>query len=791
MGILYGSRRNDRNHWSRNCARYFYIGAAMNLIAGYLERTGFLRVLKLTFLMFYVPVMLLILIPVVATALAQLNLLEAIALIVAGQAALSLSLWYLKLAWSPNKGGGSICQSSAAEECLRGHDGAPPSLLDQINSPSDLRKLDRKQLQQVANEVRLATIDAVSRSGGYLGSSLGVVELSVALHYVFNTPSDKLVWDGGHQTIPHKILTGRRSEMHTAGQRAGLSGFSSRQESVFDTFGAQHSGAAISAALGMAVARDRSGLDHKVVAVVGDGAFSSGMTYEALNNAGAIHSRLIVILNDNDMSVAPLVGAMSAYLARLLSDRTLLKLRDAVKSIASHLPRGVDRALTRVVEHTRTFVTGGTLFEEMGFYYVGPIDGHNLDHLLPILRNVRDADVGDPVLIHVVTQMGKGYAPAKGAEYFGAPKFDAVTGAQVKPKANAPSFTTVFGESLVKEGEKDDKIVAITAAMPSGTGVDCFQKAFPERSFDVGIAEQHAVTFAAGLATEGYKPFCAIYSTFLQRAYDQIINDVALQMLPVRFVIDRGGFVGADGPSHSGTFDIAFLSCLPNFVIMAPANESELVHMVATATTIDDRPSAIRFPRGPGIGISAPDIGVPIEVGRGRIVRQGHKFALLSLGARLAECEKAADFLIQFGWDATVVDARFAKPLDSDLILDIASSHKFVLTIEEGCYGGFGAAVLQLMADRRIIDVRVKTLAIPDKFLGPRTQEDQYRDVGLDASGIIRTIFEMLDLDISKIGTAKPAKIIRPDTQEIFSGALVDEKVTWYRSAINRKWRRP
>ncbi len=518
-------------------------------------------------------------------------------------------------------------------------------LLDKLKTPADLRRLPESDLRAVAEDVRRATIDAVSVTGGHLGSSLGVVELTVALHYVFNTPQDRIIWDVGHQAYPHKILTGRRDRMKTLRQGGGLSGFTKRSESEYDPFGAAHSSTSISAGLGMAVARDLSHGSNNVISVIGDGSMSAGMAYEAMNNAGAKHSRLIVILNDNDMSIAPPVGAMSAYLARLSSGRAYLKLRDAGKMLARHLPKTIDRALTRAVEHARTFVTGGTLFEEMGFYYIGPIDGHNLDHLLPILKNVRDADVGDPVLIHVVTQKGKGYAPAEAADdkYHGVNKFDVVTGAQVKPKANAPSYTKVFGQALVKEGEKDDKIVAITAAMPNGTGVDFFQQAFPDRTFDVGIAEQHAVTFAAGLATEGYKPFCAIYSTFLQRGYDQVVHDVAIQNLPVRFAIDRAGLVGADGATHAGSFDVAFLGILPNFVIMAAADEAELVHMVATAAAYDAGPIALRYPRGDGVGVDMPQFGVPLEIGKGRVVREGDKVAILSLGTRLAEAMKAAD----------------------------------------------------------------------------------------------------------------------------------------------------
>jgi 1-deoxy-D-xylulose-5-phosphate synthase len=621
-------------------------------------------------------------------------------------------------------------------------------LLDKLKTPADLRQLPESDLRAVAEDVRRATIDAVSVTGGHLGSSLGVVELTVALHYVFNTPQDRIIWDVGHQAYPHKILTGRRDRMKTLRQGGGLSGFTKRSESEYDPFGAAHSSTSISAGLGMAVARDLSHGSNNVISVIGDGSMSAGMAYEAMNNAGATHSRLIVILNDNDMSIAPPVGAMSAYLARLTSGRTFLKLRDAGKMVARHLPRTIDRALTRAMEHARTFVTGGTLFEEMGFYYIGPIDGHNLDHLLPILKNVRDADVGDPVLIHVVTQKGKGYAPAEAADdkYHGVNKFDVVTGAQVKPKANAPSYTKVFGQSLVKEGEKDDKIVAITAAMPSGTGVDFFQKAFPDRTFDVGIAEQHAVTFAAGLATEGYKPFCAIYSTFLQRGYDQVVHDVAIQNLPVRFAIDRAGLVGADGATHAGSFDVAFLGILPNFVIMAAADEAELVHMVATAAAYDSGPIALRYPRGDGVGVDMPQFGVPLEIGKGRVVRAGDKVAILSLGTRLAEAEKAADLLAAQGVSTTVADARFAKPLDVELLRRLAATHEVLITVEEGSIGGFGSFVLQQLAEDGFLDkgLRVRAMVLPDVFLDHDKPDALYARAGLDAKGIVAKVFEAL-----------------------------------------------
>ena len=537
-------------------------------------------------------------------------------------------------------------------------------MLDSIKEPRDLKNLSAEQLRELADELRYETISAVAATGGHLGAGLGVVELTVALHYVFDTPTDRLIWDVGHQAYPHKILTGRRDRIRTLRQGGGLSGFTKRAESEYDPFGAAHSSTSISAGLGMAVARDLAGKKHNVISVIGDGAMSAGMAYEAMNNAGARNERLIVILNDNDMSIAPPVGAMSAYLARLGSGHMYLKLRDVGKQLTHHLPKSWDRAITRAVEHARTYVTGGTLFEELGFYYVGPIDGHNLDHLLPVLRNVRDAEIG-PILVHVVTQKGKGYAPAETSadKYHGVVKFDVATGAQAKSKGGAPQYTKVFGESLIKEARKDDKIVAVTAAMPSGTGLDLFEKEFPNRCFDVGIAEQHAVTFCGGLAAEGFKPFATIYSTFLQRAYDQVVHDIAIQRLPVRFAIDRAGLVGADGPTHAGAFDVAYLGCLPGFVLMAAADEAELVHMVATQVAINDRPSALRYPRGEGLGVPMPAEGKALEIGKGRILREGHKVALLSYGARLGECLKAADELAALGLSTTLADARFAKPL--------------------------------------------------------------------------------------------------------------------------------
>ena len=620
-------------------------------------------------------------------------------------------------------------------------------LLDTIRIPSDLRKLPEHQLRQVADELRAETISAVSVTGGHLGAGLGVIELTTALHYVFDTPADRIIWDVGHQAYPHKILTGRRDRIRTLRQGGGLSGFTKRSESEYDPFGAAHSSTSISAGLGMAVARDLSGANTNVIAVIGDGAMSAGMAYEAMNNAGARHERLIVILNDNDMSIAPPVGAMSAYLARLASGKTYLKLRDIGKQLTSRLGKTIDRTVTRAVEHARGFVTGGTLFEELGFYYVGPIDGHNLDHLLPVLKNVRDADFG-PILVHVVTQKGKGYAPAEASadKYHGVVKFDVVTGTQAKAKANAPSYTKVFGESLIKEAAKDDKVVAITAAMPSGTGIDLFEKVYPARTFDVGIAEQHAVTFAAGLATEGYKPFCAIYSTFLQRAYDQVVHDVALQGLPVRFPIDRAGLVGADGATHAGSFDVAYLGCLPGMTIMAAADEAELVHMVATAAAFDEGPIAFRYPRGEGVGVDLPAEGIPLAIGKGRIVREGTRIALLSLGTRLAECLRAAEDLGALGLSTTVSDARFAKPLDLDLVTRLAREHEVLITVEEGSIGGFGSFVLHALSDAGLLDgaCRVRSMVLPDVYLDHDKPEAMYATAGLDAKGIVAKVFEAL-----------------------------------------------
>ncbi len=620
-------------------------------------------------------------------------------------------------------------------------------LLDRVKTPADLRKLSEQDLVQLASELRSELVDAVSVTGGHLGAGLGVIELTVALHYLFNTPQDRLIWDVGHQAYPHKILTGRRDRIRTLRQAGGLSGFTKRAESEYDPFGAAHSSTSISAGLGMAVARDLDGRDNHVIAVIGDGAMSAGMAYEAINNAGARDERLIVILNDNDMSIAPPTGALSAYLARMTSSGTYLYFRDIAKQLAKQLPKSWERRAARVEEYTRHLWQGGAWFEELGFYYIGPIDGHDFNHLLPVLKNVRDAKNG-PILVHVVTKKGKGYAPAEASDdkYHGVAKFNVVTGAQVKPKANAPSYTRVFADSLVAEAEKDKRIVAITAAMPDGTGLDVFGKRFPDRTFDVGIAEQHAVTFAAGLATEGMKPFAAIYSTFLQRGYDQVVHDVAIQRLPVRFAIDRAGFVGADGPTHAGSFDLAYLGCLPDFVIMAAADEAELVHMVATAAAIDDRPSAFRYPRGEGTGVDLPKVGIPLEIGRGRIVREGTKIALLSFGTRLQECLKAADQLAALGLSTTVADARFMKPLDADLIARLAREHEVMIMVEEGSVGGFGSHVLHHLATTGLLDrgLRVRSLVLPDQFIDQDTPALMYERAGLSAPGIVETAFGAL-----------------------------------------------
>ncbi len=628
----------------------------------------------------------------------------------------------------------------------------PRPLLDRLHTPEDLRRLEEHLLPQVADELRAETIDAVSVTGGHLGAGLGVVELTVALHYVFDTPRDRLIWDVGHQAYPHKILTGRRDRIRTLRQGGGLSGFTRRAESEYDPFGAAHSSTSISAGLGMAVARDLSSKPHNVVAVIGDGAMSAGMAYEAMNNAGAMHSRLIVILNDNDMSIAPPVGAMSSYLARLVSGGTYRGLRETVKQVAKHLPTFIYEKAARAEEFARGFWTGGTLFEEMGFYYVGPVDGHNLDHLLPVLKNVRDSESG-PILVHVVTQKGKGYAPAEASadKYHGVVTFDVVTGAQAKPKANAPSYTRVFAESLIREATEDKRIVAVTAAMPSGTGLDLFGRAFPKRTFDVGIAEQHAVTFAAGLASEGYKPFCAIYSTFLQRAYDQVVHDVSIQNLPVRFAIDRAGLVGADGATHAGSFDVAYLGCLPGMVVMAAADEAELVHMVATAAAYDDGPIAFRYPRGEGVGMELPARGIPLAIGRGRVLREGTQVAILSFGTRLAESLQAAEELESRGLSTTVADARFAKPLDVELVARLAREHEVLITIEEGSVGGFGSHVLHFLSNAGLLDgshLKARAMTLPDDYLDHDSPDRQYAKAALDAQAIVTKVFETLGREV-------------------------------------------
>ncbi|MCX8570912.1 MULTISPECIES: 1-deoxy-D-xylulose-5-phosphate synthase [Hyphomicrobiales] len=620
-------------------------------------------------------------------------------------------------------------------------------LLDKVRLPADLRALNEAQLPQLASELRAELIDVVSQTGGHLGAGLGVVELTVALHYVFDTPGDRIIWDVGHQAYPHKILTGRRDRMRTLRQEGGLSGFTKRGESEYDPFGTAHSSTSISAGLGMAVARDLQGGRNNVISVIGDGAMSAGMAYEAMNNAGSLDARLIVILNDNDMSIAPPAGAMSAYLARLASGRTYAGVRELGKKLTSYLGRRVDRAITRAVEHARGFVTGGTLFEEMGFFHIGPIDGHNLEHLIPVLKNVRDNGTG-PVLIHVVTQKGKGYAPAEAAadKYHGVNKFDVITGAQAKAPANAPAYTKVFAESLIQEAREDEKVIAVTAAMPSGTGLDLFGEAFPSRTFDVAIAEQHAVTFAAGLATEGFKPFVAIYSTFLQRAYDQVVHDVAIQKLPVRFPIDRAGFVGADGPTHCGAFDTAYLASLPDFVVMAAADEAELRHMVRTAAEFDEGPISFRYPRGNGVGVDMPARGEVLEIGKGRIVKEGTKVALLSFGTRLKDCLLAAEELGAAGLSTTVADARFAKPLDEELIRRLARSHEVLVMVEEGSVGGFTSQVLDFLARNGLLDsgLKVRPMTLPDRFVDHANPDKMYADAGLDSAGIVRAVFAAL-----------------------------------------------
>jgi 1-deoxy-D-xylulose-5-phosphate synthase len=616
-------------------------------------------------------------------------------------------------------------------------------LLDLISEPADLKQLSEKQLPQLAAELRQETIDAVSITGGHLGAGLGVVELTTALHYVFDTPRDRLIWDVGHQAYPHKILTGRRADMRTLRQPGGLSGFTKRAESPYDPFGAGHSSTSISAGLGMAVARDTNADDHHVIAVIGDGAMSAGMAYEAMNNAGSSNTRMIVVLNDNDMSIAPAVGALSAYLSRLISSKPYRNLRELFKQITERFPRPLEKTARRAEEYARGMMTGGTLFEELGFFYVGPVDGHNLDHLLPVLKNLRDTDMAGPVLLHVVTEKGHGhpFSDASHEKYHAVQKFDVVTGTQSKATSNAPNYTAVFADALIGEAERDQRVCAITAAMPSGTGLDKFAKRFPDRSFDVGIAEQHAVTFAAGLAADGLKPFATIYSTFLQRAYDQIVHDVAIQKLPVRFAIDRAGLVGADGATHAGSFDIGFLGALPGMVVMAAGDEAELVHMVATARAYDDGPIALRYPRGEGVGVSLPEQGQLLEIGKGRIISEGSSVAVLSFGTRLAECIAAAEDLEARGLKTTVADARFAKPLDTDLITQLAHHHEVLITVEEGAIGGFASHVMQFLSLAGLLDhgLKFRPLTLPDQFIDHNQPAVQYSQAGLDCAGIVRT----------------------------------------------------
>ncbi|MDA1089269.1 MAG: 1-deoxy-D-xylulose-5-phosphate synthase [Proteobacteria bacterium] len=621
-------------------------------------------------------------------------------------------------------------------------------LLDKVRAPSDIRDFSISQLKTLANELRNDTVRSVSHTGGHLGASLGVVELTVALHHVFDTPKDRLIWDVGHQCYPHKILTGRRDQMHTLRQGGGLAGFTNRRESEYDPFGAGHSSTSISSGLGMAVASSLGGVDNHVICVIGDGALTAGMAYEAMNNAGSMDARLIVILNDNDMSIALPVGALSAYLSRLISSKPFRSARDLAKDVAKKFPRKIGEAAAKVDEYARGMLTGGTLFEELGFYYVGPIDGHNLDHLLPVLKNIRDDNNRGPVLIHCVTNKGHGYKPAEESadKFHGVSRFDINTGKQEKSHSNVPSYTSVFARALIAEAEADDKIVAITAAMPGGTGIDKFSTHFPDRSFDVGIAEQHAVTFAAGMATEGYKPFCAIYSTFLQRAYDQIVHDVAVQRLPVRFAIDRAGYVGADGCTHAGAFDLAYLCTLPGVVVMAAADELELMHMTATAAAIDDRPSAFRYPRGEGTGIELPARGKVLEIGKGRVLREGSTVAILSLGTRLGEAMAAAEVLAAMGLSTTVADARFAKPLDADLIRRLALEHEVMITVEEGAIGGFAAHVLQFLTNEGLLEngLKIRVMTMPDEFIDHDKPDAQLEMAGLKASHIVANVLAAL-----------------------------------------------
>ena len=621
--------------------------------------------------------------------------------------------------------------------------------LDLVKTPKDLRELKPETLTALAQELRQEVINAVSVTGGHLGAGLGVVELTIALHYVYQTPYDKIIWDVGHQAYPHKIITGRRDRIKTLRQAGGLSGFTKRAESEYDPFGAAHSSTSISAGLGMAVARDLKSEKNHVIAVIGDGAMSAGMAYEAMNNAGAGNSKLLVVLNDNDMSIAPAVGAMSSYLSRLISSTSYRSLRDLAKQLASHLPKQLERTAKRAEEYARGLVTGGTLFEELGFYYVGPVDGHNLEHLLPVLQNIKNAKQDKPVLLHVVTEKGRGHPFSEKSleKYHAVQKFDLVTGAQSKAKANAPSYTEVFSKSLIREAEQDERIVAVTAAMPSGTGIDKFARQFPQRSFDVGIAEQHAVTFAAGLATEGLKPFVAIYSTFLQRAYDQVVHDVAIQGLPVRFAIDRAGLVGADGATHAGAFDLAYLCCLPGFIIMAAADEAELVHMIATARDINDAPSAIRYPRGEGVGVELPEHGTPLPIGKGRVLRRGSTVAILSLGSRLKDCLLAAEQLAVLGLSTTVADARFAKPLDIELVKQMAQEHELLIILEEGSVGGFSSQVLHFLALEGLLDggLKIRPMTLPDLFIDHASSDEQYKIAQLDSASIVDIVVKTLD----------------------------------------------
>ena len=629
---------------------------------------------------------------------------------------------------------------------------AEKNLLDQIQYPTDLRKLKKEKLKQLAKELREELINVVSTTGGHLGAGLGVVELTVALHYVFNTPKDKLVWDVGHQTYPHKIITGRRNRIRTLRKGGGLSGFTKRSESEYDPFGAAHSSTSISSTLGMAVAKSLSNNSNHVIAVIGDGAMSAGMAYEAMNNAGAMKSKLIVILNDNDMSIARPVGAMSSYLARLLSGKTYFGFREIIKFITSLFSKRFKDKAGKAEVFIRDIVSGGTLFNELGFYYVGPINGHDLDSLVPVLNNVKNSKYDGPILVHLVTKKGKGYKPAEDSrdKYHGVGKFNIVTGEQSKSKTKVPTYTKVFANTLVKHAENDTKIIGITGAMPSGTGMDIFGKKFPDRMFDVGIAEQHAVTFAAGLATEGYKPFAAIYSTFLQRAYDQVVHDVAIQNLPVRFAIDRAGLVGADGPTHAGSFDITYLSTLPNFVVMAASDEAELVRMINTAVSINDRPTAFRYSRGNGLGIELPGINEILEIGKGKIVKEGNKVAILSFGGRLQECLKAASKLDAKGISTTVADARFAKPLDQKLIMNLCLNHEVLITIEEGSIGGFGSHVFQMLSEKGIFDkgLKIRSMILPDQFIDQDTPENMYKTAGLDAEAIEQKVLDTLKSNI-------------------------------------------